>query len=103
MILKYLYHNKWYSIPVLYFIVSVILKMQGVDITIPCIFNFLFDVNCLGCGMTRSFIELLKLNFTKSLEYNFIAIPFMIFSIYYITKDFLNFRKNYTNSSTINQ
>lgn len=94
MILKYLYHNKWYSIPILYFIVSVILKMQGVDITIPCIFNFLFDVNCPGCGMTRSFIELLKLNFTKSLEYNVLTLPIGVSMIYYIVRDFIDFRKH---------
>lgn len=68
--------------------------MQGVDITIPCIFNFLFDVNCPGCGMTRSFIELLKLNFTKSLEYNVLTLPIGVSMIYYIVRDFIDFRKH---------
>lgn len=91
MILKYLYHNKWYSLPVLYFIVSVILKMQGVDITIPCIFNFLFDVNCPGCGLTRAFIEILSFNFISAWLYNpliYIIIPSVS---YYILKDYSRF------------
>ena len=92
MIIKYLYINRYYTIAILYFLLSVLLKMQGiVDMTIPCIFNFLFDIHCPGCGFTRSFIELLKLNFEKSLEYNILTIPIILTITYYIIKDFLNF------------
>jgi hypothetical protein len=94
MIIKYLYINRYYTIAILYFLLSVLLKMQGiVDMTIPCIFNFLFDIHCPGCGFTRSFIELLKLNFEKSLEYNILTLPILVSMIYYIIRDFINFRK----------
>jgi hypothetical protein len=94
MIIKYLYINCYYTIVILYFLLSVLLKTQGiVDITLPCVFNFLFDVHCPGCGFTRSFIELLKLNLQKSLEYNVLTIPIIILIKYFIIKDFLKNNK----------
>jgi hypothetical protein len=96
MILKYLYINRYYTIAISYFLLSIFLKIQGiVDITVPCIFNFLFNIHCPGCGFTRSFIELLNLDFEKSLEYNVLTIPIIVSMIYFIIKDlyFLKFNK----------
>jgi hypothetical protein len=96
MILKYLYINRYYTIAISYFLLSIFLKIQGiVDITIPCIFNFLFNIHCPGCGFTRSFIELLNLDFEKSLEYNVLTIPIIVSMIYFIVSDFRDFRKQY--------
>lgn len=92
MILKYLYINRYYTIAISYFLLSIFLKIQGViDITIPCIFNFLFDIYCPSCGFTRSFIELIHLDFQKSLEYNVLTIPIILAITYYIIRDFLIF------------
>jgi len=94
MILKYIIHNKWYSLSILYFLVSIILKMQGVDITIPCIFNFLFDVNCPGCGLTRAFTELIKLNFREAWSYNPIIFIVMPAISYFIISDYFKYRQS---------
>jgi hypothetical protein len=94
MIIKYLYINRYYSIAILYFLLSVFLNKQGiVNVTVPCLFNFLFDIHCPGCGFTRSFIELLKLNFKESLQYNILSLPIIFFIIFYIIKDFMDFKK----------
>ena len=95
MILKYIYLNRYYIVIILYFLLSILLKMHGiVDITIPCFFSYVFDIHCPGCGLTRSFIEILQLNFKKSLEYNILTLPIGVSMIYYIVRDFINFRKN---------
>ena len=74
MILKYIYLNRYYIVIILYFFLSILLKMHGiVDITIPCFFSYVFDIHCPGCGLTRSFIEILQLNFKKSFEYNILT------------------------------
>ena len=95
MILKYLYINRYYTIAISYFLLSILLKIQGiVDITVPCIFNFLFNIHCPGCGFTRSFIELLNLDFEKSLEYNVLTIPIIVSMIYFIIKDLYTLKFN---------
>jgi hypothetical protein len=95
MMLKYLYINRYYTIAISYFLLSILLKMHGiVDITIPCFFSYVFDIHCPGCGLTRSFIEILQLNFKESLQYNILTLPILVSMIYYIVRDFINFRKN---------
>ena len=95
MILKYIYLNRYYIVIILYFLLSILLKMHGiVDITIPCIFSYVFDIHCPGCGLTRSFIEILQLNFKKSLEYNILTLPIGVSMIYYIVRDFIDFIKH---------
>jgi hypothetical protein len=94
MILKYIYLNRYYIVIILYFLLSILLKMHGiVDITIPCFFSYVFDIHCPGCGLTRSFIDILQLNFKKSFEYNILTLPIGVSMIYYIVRDFIDFRK----------
>jgi len=102
MIIKYLYINRYYTTAISYFLLSIFLKIQGViDITIPCIFNFLFDIHCPACGFTRSFIELIHLDFRKSLEYNVLTIPIIVSTIYYIIKDLYKFKISKIKINTI--
>ena len=95
MILSYLKSNKHYVFVVLYFFLSALLRMFDIiDITIPCLFTLIFDINCWGCGLTRAFIELLRFDFKAAWSYNpmvFIIIPGIL---YYMTKDYLKFKNN---------
>jgi hypothetical protein len=96
MILKYLYINRYYTIAISYFLLSILLKIHGiVDITIPCFFSYVFDLHCPGCGLTRAFIELIHLDFEKSFEYNVLTIPVIVAIMYYIISDFLKFILSY--------
>ncbi len=49
-----------------------------------CPFFFLFKIPCPGCGFTRAFIALLRLNFLESFQYNLMCIPICIFLATYI-------------------
>jgi hypothetical protein len=98
MIIKYLYINRYYTIAISYFLLSILLKMHGiVDITIPCFFSYVFDLHCPGCGLTRAFIEILRLNFKEAWSYNpiiFIIIPSMG---YFIIKDYFKYKLGFLN------
>jgi hypothetical protein len=43
-----------------------------------CFFKSNFGIECLGCGMQRSLISLLKGNILESIQYHAALIPFII-------------------------
>lgn len=57
-----------------------------------CIWYNLFGIKCFGCGMTRAFFNLSRLNFIKAIEYNIMIIP-MIILIFIVIKDMYNIVK----------
>ena len=64
------------------FILMLIILTYKLNIQI-CIINKLFSIPCPCCGITRSFIYLLKGEIAMSLKYNILTIPLLIFySIY---------------------
>jgi hypothetical protein len=46
-----------------------------------CIFKKIFGISCPSCGMTRAFISIKNLDIIKSLEYNILTLPIVIFSV----------------------
>lgn len=65
---------------VVYFSLSY-LVLRLLDTT--CIFIYLFDIPCPGCGMTRALLSLLKFDIKSAFLYN-PAIFFMPYIAYYI-------------------
>lgn len=61
--------------------VSAILNYFGIR---SCVFFNLTGCPCPGCGLTRSIINVFKLNIKKSISYNILGIPVLIFIISYI-------------------
>ena len=68
---------------VLYFIFSVLLNILfGLDYLIPCLWKTFFGIECPGCGVTSSIIEILKGNFQFAWEINkltFLVFPLLLF------------------------
>lgn len=95
ILLKYVWAHKVIAFVLLYFCISVFLKMAfEIDILIPCIWKTLFHVDCPGCGLTRAFMKLISLDFQAAYHLNpmiFIVFPSVI---YFLLKDFLNFRSS---------
>jgi hypothetical protein len=56
-----------------------------------CVFRRFLGIRCPGCGLTRSCMAILKLNFIESLQYNILGIPLAIMVIVYM--GFFLFRK----------
>ena len=55
-----------------------------IHLKVPCVFKSILNVSCPGCGLTRAFKELFKLNIAKALYYNILSIPLFIFFLYWI-------------------
>jgi hypothetical protein len=92
--IKYIKHNLYLSIIVLYFIISIILKIHNIiDITIPCLFSKTFGIHCPGCGLTRSFIEIIKFNFKEAWHFNPKIYLILPLSLFFIIQDYRNFKK----------
>jgi len=91
---NYIASNKLISIAIIYFVLSIILKIIfNIDILIPCLWKSIFHSNCHGCGLTTAFIKILFFDIKGAYYANpliFIALPLVIFSIF---NDFLKFKK----------
>lgn len=51
------------------------------NITIPCLFKKIIHIPCPGCGLTRAFKLILKLNLLDAIKYNILSIPLFILLI----------------------
>lgn len=90
---KYIAANILMSSIVIYFIVSIGLKIGfSIDILIPCFWKTLFHHECPGCGLTTAFMNILTLDISGAYDANpliFIVLPLGIFYIY---KDFMKMK-----------
>ena len=91
---KYLMANKFMALAGLYFFLSSILKSATtIDICIPCLWNFLFEIHCPACGLTTAFVHLLTLDVKGAFDSNWLIFIVIPIGIYYIIKDFYLFNK----------
>ena len=76
----YVKENAILTIVVLYFSFSVLLNIIfGFDYLIPCLWKTFFGIECSGCGITSSIIEIFKGNFLLAWEMN--KITFLVFPL----------------------
>lgn len=72
-----------------YIVIAIILGILFIyiflkyNIGIPCIFHKLTNLYCPGCGMTRAFISLIKLDLYQAFRYNMLVIIYVPFFIIY--------------------
>ncbi len=74
------------------FFVSLCLITLKYNISL-CIFNNLFGIPCPGCGMTRAFISIIKLDFVSAFQYNITSIPLFLGILIYCVLCFMDFFK----------
>ena len=53
------------------------------NFTIPCLFHEITNLYCPGCGITRMFLSLFKLDFYQAFRYNPLVFILLILSIVY--------------------
>lgn len=63
---------------------------------VPCVFRRLTGVICAGCGMSRAWLSLLRLDLVSALEYHpmFWSVPVFLLYIFYDGRLFRNLRLN---------
>ena len=98
-IINYFIHlmktNFLFSLVVLFEFIAILINWKlNIDIRIPCLFNFFFDIKCFGCGLTRSFEYILDLNFSKAFETNSMIYPVILGILILIIKDYKKFKMN---------
>lgn len=49
-----------------------------------CIVKNIFGVRCFGCGLTRGFIAIIKLDFHTATSYNVLSLPIFIGIVLYV-------------------
>lgn len=80
-----------FALMIIYLIIAVIFR-------IPCPFNYVTGISCPGCGMTRAWRELLKLNFAGAFSNHlmFWSVPIIL---YFLLVDGKIFRKKVANAT----
>jgi hypothetical protein len=92
----YFKENIIMSVVAAYFVVGGILKMVGVaDILPRCLSVLLLGRECYGCGITTAMLHIFKLEFVQAYEVNAWAFILMPAGIYYMVKDFNDFKKRH--------
>ncbi len=88
--------KEWiWSVFIGYELFAVVLAMfSRIDIAIPCLFTKMTGTECLGCGMTRATMSMIKFDFERAWHFNklsFVVIPLLITLI---ALDFKKFYKS---------
>lgn len=65
---------------------------------IPCIINSVFGIFCPGCGITRMFLSIIKLDFYQAFRYNIIVFLLLPLFVFY---GFLEFKNKQFNKKNI--
>ena len=79
------------------FFLFLLLFCQMKKIYLPCLFHKFTNLYCPGCGITRLFLSLLKLDFYQAFRYNPLVFLLLVFFIptKILTKNIPKKYKNY--------
>lgn len=69
------------NILLLIFGILFVLIVTSGSVKVNCLFKTLFGIRCPGCGLTRSFRAIFKLDFYSAFNYNILGIPLFIIGI----------------------
>ena len=87
--------NKLLSLVITYQLVATVCYNAHImDWRIPCLFTFVFDTKCYGCGLSESVSALLKLNIVKAVELNVLIVPLTFYLCYYILVAYKKYAKD---------
>ncbi|WP_158841696.1 DUF2752 domain-containing protein [Polaribacter sp. L3A8] len=67
------------------------------DYLLPCLNKSLFGIDCLGCGIQRAFVLLIKGEFTDAFKMYPAIYTLVLFALFLL----INYRKKFKNSKKI--
>ena len=88
------------NVLILLFGISFVLTAISGMVKLECIFKYIFNISCPGCGLTRSFKAIINLDFYSAIRYNILGIPLFIIGIIACIGLVIDIIKN--NNRTIN-
>lgn len=69
-------------------------------LAIPCVFHLITGLECPGCGTTRMFASLARLDFVSAWHFNPVVLVMLPFIAYIIVKDVVQWIKHGKTKST---
>ena len=89
-------NKRRYIVLIILFLIGLILFL--IDKPIPCIFNKITGLYCPGCGITRMFISILKLDYKGAFRYNpFVFVLLILYLIFLLINSILKRKIKITN------
>lgn len=83
--------NKYKECLILLTFFLIIIILYYLNIPIPCLFNKITNLKCPGCGITRMFISLFKLDFIAAFKYNQLCFIYLILFYIYIIYIYISY------------
>ena len=80
------------KILVIFLVIGIALVLNYFDIRFCPFFN-LFNIPCVGCGMTRAVKLIMKGEIIESFKYNFLPLPLLFFIVIYLVLYIVNKKK----------
>ncbi|WP_177199818.1 DUF2752 domain-containing protein [Flexibacter flexilis] len=91
-LLSYCKENWIPSLVVFYLLISSILQaITSIDIGIPCLWKTLFETSCPSCGLTTSFVCLLRADWLAAWQTNKLIYVVLPAASFYLLQDFWRF------------
>lgn len=80
----YFFNRKLLVLFIGYYLISIILYVFfEIDILLPCLFKTIFNTACIGCGITKAFIQFLSLDLIGAYQSNpfvYILLPILAYA-----------------------
>ena len=76
--------NKFKECLILFTFFFVLIILYVLNIPIPCLFHKITKLYCPGCGVTRMFVSILKLDFKSAFSYNAYVFSLLCLAIVYL-------------------
>lgn len=89
--MKKIHFDQWLKVTL--FPLTLILTLlngstQGESLGVPCLFDTLLGIECLGCGMTRALMEIWKGNLHASFHYHSLGLIVFVVLLWISAKEF---------------
>lgn len=72
------------EIGILIILFLMVLFLYFLKLPVPCLFHELTGLLCPGCGITRMFVSIFKLDFVSAFNYNKLLFIYLILGIIYV-------------------
>ena len=104
MVLSYLKSRRFLLLLLSIYFVSVVLNAAGIKVWLPgCPIYQVSGIECIGCGLNRAFIDLVRFRFIEAWHHNPLVFFYIPIVAFFIAKDFYRYLFHNKNSNQFNE